>query len=395
MSGETTAPDRDLTEPPTSLGPYRALGLIFVVDVDPGARADAAHMLTTVPAAAPGSEPDVRFSITLEDGTDWVLRRDGQLISRSATGLELPLRLLVTQITRQSLDHTPDKLHVHGGTVVHEGRGILVYGPSFAGKSTMIGALVGAGCGFLSDESAAIDPGSARVHGWPKPLSLRQGALELLGLVDPEDSTPVPLQFPATELGSGAVVTETAIHLMIETAYDEGVSTQLDEVHPADAAVRLAANSLDLPRFARGGMAVLGRLAAGARAVRLTHSMGPTEAAEYVVGLLGDGAGEPLPVEELDRTAAPPHQDPPVLAADSKPQPVRSIDAALIGNRVALHDLETNQTAALDEVGSLIWLHLDGHHPMADIGALFDSPEAPDAVVAFVQDLAERGLVAG
>ncbi|MCP5027200.1 MAG: hypothetical protein GY929_13040, partial [Actinomycetia bacterium] len=155
-----------------ALGPYRALGLDFVVDVDRRAEVATAHTLATVPRAPAGATPVVRFSITEEDDR-WILRQGDKVVTRSPAGFELIERFLVTQITRRSLDHTPELLHIHAGTVAHQDQGLMVYGPSFAGKSTMVGALVQAGCAFLSDESAAIDPATARVRGWPKPLSLR------------------------------------------------------------------------------------------------------------------------------------------------------------------------------------------------------------------------------
>ncbi|MCP5029797.1 MAG: PqqD family peptide modification chaperone, partial [Actinomycetia bacterium] len=269
-------------------------------------------------------------------------------------------------------------------------------GPSFAGKSTMVGALVQAGCAFLSDESAAIDPATARVRGWPKPLSLRHGALELLGLLEPGDDqsgAQVPLQYPATELGAGGVVTEVGVKLVLELAYDEGAPTSLEEIHPADAVVHLAANTLDLPRFGRGGVALMGRLAAGARCARLTHSMTPSEAAQFVVELTEDGSAEPPVVETLAPGSAPAAGPPVVVDLGSKPQPNRNIDAALVGDRVVLHDLKTSQAAALDEVGSLIWLHLDGQTSLAEIADLFSAVEARQGVVGFVQGLADQGLV--
>ncbi|MCP3909516.1 MAG: PqqD family peptide modification chaperone [Actinomycetia bacterium] len=378
------------------MGPYRALGLDFVVDVDPDAEVDTARTLTTVPLAPAGVEPAVRFSITRE-ADHWILRQGEKEVVRSTDGQELIQRSLVTRITRRSLDHTPELLHIHGGTVVHQGRGLMVYGPSFAGKSTMVGSLVQAGCTFLSDESAGIEPATARVQCWPKPLSLRSGALELLGLIEPGDEQSgarVPLQYPATDLGSGGVVTEAEVALVIEVAFEAESDTVLEEIHPADAVVHLASNTLDLPRYGRGGMALMGRLAARARCARLTHSMAPATATQYVMGLVGDGVREPVPVEQLPRSSARQGgESAHAIGPDSRPQANRNIDAALIGNRVVIHDLKTRQVAALDEEGSLIWLHLDGEKSLAEVAGLFDAGEVRAGVLEFVRELAEEGLL--
>jgi hypothetical protein len=61
---------------------------------------------------------------------------------------------------------------VHGGVVGHDGRAILLPGPTGAGKSTLVAELVRRGALYFSDEYALID-GAGRVHPYPRPLLLR------------------------------------------------------------------------------------------------------------------------------------------------------------------------------------------------------------------------------
>jgi hypothetical protein len=67
---------------------------------------------------------------------------------------------------------------VHAGVVALGGRAILLPGPSLAGKSTMVAALVRRGATYLSDEYALIGA-DGRVHPYPRSLLLRdpQGAV--------------------------------------------------------------------------------------------------------------------------------------------------------------------------------------------------------------------------
>jgi hypothetical protein len=65
-------------------------------------------------------------------------------------------------------------LWLHAGAVLLDGRALVLPGSSFAGKSTLVDALVGRGARYLSDEWAAIDPGG-RVHAMPRPPRLREG----------------------------------------------------------------------------------------------------------------------------------------------------------------------------------------------------------------------------
>lgn len=64
---------------------------------------------------------------------------------------------------------------VHAAMLVHDGRAIVVPGPSLAGKTTLALAAIEAGITVTSDEYALVDPVSGLVHGWPRPLRIRRG----------------------------------------------------------------------------------------------------------------------------------------------------------------------------------------------------------------------------
>jgi hypothetical protein len=64
---------------------------------------------------------------------------------------------------------------VHSGVVAHDGRAILLPGPTHAGKSTLVAELVRLGAPYFSDEYALIDA-DGRVHPYPRPMLLRDGS---------------------------------------------------------------------------------------------------------------------------------------------------------------------------------------------------------------------------
>lgn len=68
--------------------------------------------------------------------------------------------------------HTPDLFFVHAGTVAYRGSVIVLPGESFAGKSTLVCALVSAGAEFYSDEYAIIDR-TGLVTQYREPMILR------------------------------------------------------------------------------------------------------------------------------------------------------------------------------------------------------------------------------
>jgi hypothetical protein len=74
-------------------------------------------------------------------------------------------------------------LFVHAGVVEWQGRGIILPGSSFAGKSTLVTSLVNAGATYYSDEYAVLD-GDGRVLPYLRRVSLREGPHGPAGRLD-------------------------------------------------------------------------------------------------------------------------------------------------------------------------------------------------------------------
>lgn len=68
---------------------------------------------------------------------------------------------------------SPERVFLHAGVVGWQGQAIVLPGRSFAGKSTLVAALVRAGATYYSDEYAVLDD-EGWVHPYPRPLSLRE-----------------------------------------------------------------------------------------------------------------------------------------------------------------------------------------------------------------------------
>ncbi len=80
------------------------------------------------------------------------------------------LRLKLQQLVQMRLTgEAREFLFVHAGVVGWRGQGVVIPGPSRAGKSTLVLAMVRAGAQYLSDEFAVFDR-SGQVHAYPRPL---------------------------------------------------------------------------------------------------------------------------------------------------------------------------------------------------------------------------------
>lgn len=88
--------------------------------------------------------------------------------------LDLALRILESNLHLEVAASARRCLFVHAGVVAWDGRAIVLPGPSLAGKSTLVDALLHEGAIYYSDEYAVIDP-NGLIHPFARPLRLRAG----------------------------------------------------------------------------------------------------------------------------------------------------------------------------------------------------------------------------
>lgn len=116
------------------------------------------------------------YSFVVEDEDHSGRRRtavyvDGALLTRCST-LHAALRLFESNEQLHVAEMAPEHVFVHAGAVGYRGRGILLPGRSFAGKSTLVAELVRAGAEYYSDEYAVLDS-LGNVHPYARPISMR------------------------------------------------------------------------------------------------------------------------------------------------------------------------------------------------------------------------------
>ena len=84
-------------------------------------------------------------------------------------------RSVVAELELAVAERAEGLVFVHAAVVAAGGRALLLPGPSYAGKSTLVDALVRAGATYCSDEYAPLGPDGV-VHPYPRPLVLRDAA---------------------------------------------------------------------------------------------------------------------------------------------------------------------------------------------------------------------------
>lgn len=115
---------------------------------------------------------EVSWRIAVLREEDGYRLRDSDGYERTSADLELTICMMRTQMRRYVGHHASDLVFIHAGVVAHRGRAILIPGPSFAGKSTLVAALVRAGADYYSDEFAMLDA-QGLVAQYREPLSIR------------------------------------------------------------------------------------------------------------------------------------------------------------------------------------------------------------------------------
>lgn len=145
--------------------------------------------------------------------------------------LRLALGILDAELRMYIALHAPNHVFVHAGVVGVEGRAILLPGRSFAGKTTLVAALVQAGAEYWSDEYAVLDA-DGLVHPYPKPLSVR--------IDDTRETDEQPVESLGGRAGDGPL----PVSLIAFTNYRPGATWALRARTAGEGAVKLLEHSI-------------------------------------------------------------------------------------------------------------------------------------------------------
>jgi len=152
---------------------FEAFGVRIGVATEPAELME--HVTPLLPPGWRNCQPtsvQVAFGILAEgDGSYRFARDDAPVVV--GVDLDFALLLLDSQIRISVGLHAPNRIFVHAGVVAHQGRAIVIPGLSFAGKTTLVVALIGAGATYYSDEFAVLDE-QGLVHPYAKSLSIRE-----------------------------------------------------------------------------------------------------------------------------------------------------------------------------------------------------------------------------
>lgn len=120
-----------------------------------------------------GPEPgDARFGLRADGEVGYLISAPGE-VDAPCRDRELAISTVAMRIRWHVARNAHGYVFVHAGAVAHQGRALLLPGRSFAGKSTLVAALVESGATYYSDEFAVLDA-AGRVHPYPHTLTIRE-----------------------------------------------------------------------------------------------------------------------------------------------------------------------------------------------------------------------------
>jgi hypothetical protein len=162
------------------------------------------------------------------------LLEDRQVVANS-TDLDLVLEAFDKQLKIYVAEMARRRVFVHAGAVEWQGKGIIVPGRSFSGKTSLVAELVRAGATYYSDEYAVLD-GRGRMHPYPAPLAIRQ----------PDSNKQTNIS--AHELGGNVGAKPLPVSLVVVSRYEPGKEWHPVPLTPGQAMLELLNNTIPARR---------------------------------------------------------------------------------------------------------------------------------------------------
>jgi hypothetical protein len=381
-------------------------------------------------------DPAVVYELRGTESGRFSLVVDGRAVRVSDDPVE-PLDLLLWYVGEHTVLAETRLLLLHAGAVLAPNeRVLLLPGPSGSGKSTTTYGLLRAGYGYLSDEFAVVDPESARVCAFPRPLALKAGTRELvpdldsLAVLAPADRRHT-VHVPARRVGPGVDDRFFDAGWVVFPRYEPHAPTELQPLSPGETCVELMGStfrpegraSVVLETFARvarqapGYRMTIGDLDEAVQLLRqLTQAPArrganpgndghPQRVRATVSPESPESPNEPMgvePMEELELHAA----EPTGISADEISLDLvtnlrPSVGTAFLDDEAVLLDPATGVSHLLDATATLVVRCLDGRSSLGEIAAdiadvLEIDPERVAAdVVSLMRTLGENGLLEG
>ncbi len=169
---------------------------------------------------------------------------------------------------------------VHAAVLEKQGKALILSAPSGAGKSTLCAALAYSSWRLFSDEFALIDPSTGRIWPAPRPVSLKEAAIDIIRgrhpnvVYGPEKVDMEGLRFVHARPPSDSVRRShepAAPGWIVLPKYTPGAPTTLEPLSRAQALMELAGQSFNY-NYLPNGFECLARVVEASQCFALEYS---------------------------------------------------------------------------------------------------------------------------
>jgi hypothetical protein len=192
---------------------------------------------------------DVEITLLPDAEGEFQVIKNGAVVA-GALPLTIAADLVERELRLEVAVRAPAATFVHAGVVAQEGRALVLPGPSFSGKSTLVAALVRAGATYFSDEYAVLDD-EGLVHPYARPLAIRSDGV-------------VHERHAVTTLGGAAATDPVRVGAVIVTTYRQGATWHPAPLSPGEAVLALLANTIPARSRPSQSIQAIGRAIEGA-----------------------------------------------------------------------------------------------------------------------------------
>jgi hypothetical protein len=195
-------------------------------------------------------------------GGGWRLTLDGRRIAAAVDSEDL-LAAFEHHLPIAVASRTDRGVALHAALVSWQGKGVLLPGVSFSGKSTLVAALVDAGARFEADDLVLVE-GSGAARGIPRALVLRENRGRTR-------------RSPAS-LGWQPRLHPLPVERVLFLRFDPAGRLAWEPLTPATAALFLFAHAIDTKRDPARLLTALSALVSGSRTVQGLRGEAPSAA---------------------------------------------------------------------------------------------------------------------
>lgn len=170
-------------------------------------------------------------------------------------------------------------LLVHGAVLARGEQAVIMPAVSGSGKSTLTAALCHSGWRLLSDEFVALDPATGLIHPLPRPVSLKNDAIDLIAGLYPQARIPaiihgtmkgtIGLMSPPPESAQDQQLVKPA--LILSPTWQRAGGFKLQRQSEGQALLMLANNAMNYPLWGADGFNFLADLAQEIPAFTLSY----------------------------------------------------------------------------------------------------------------------------